>query len=55
MYKVINTLKKRKKLKEGKRERRFLNMAIIMFISFSLLNTFLIVNFINILNNVTIK
>ena len=52
MYKIIKRLKDKKKLKSNKQDGKILNLAIIMFISFSLLNIFLIFNFMNILNNV---
>ena len=52
MYNIIKRLKDKKKLKSYKGEGKILNMAIIMFISFSVLNIFLIFNFMNILNNV---
>ena len=52
MYKLIKRLKDKKKLKSYKGDGKILNMAIIMFISFSLLNVFLIFNFMSILNNV---
>jgi hypothetical protein len=52
MYNVIKKMKDRKKLKSHKNGDKLLNMAIIMFISFSFLNIFLILNFINILNNI---
>ena len=52
MYNIIKRLKDKKKLKSYKKEGKILNMAIIMFISFSVLNIFLIFNFMNILNNV---
>lgn len=52
MYKIIKKLKDKKKIKEYSEEGKIFNMAIIMFISFSLLNIFLIFNFMNLLNNV---
>lgn len=52
MYSVIKKIKEKKKVRKAKENDRIFNMAIIMFISFSLLNVFLIFNFINILNNV---
>lgn len=52
MYNVIKKMKDRKKFKSPKNGEKLLNMAIIMFISFSVLNVYLIFNFINILNNI---
>ncbi len=52
MYKLIKKLKRKKGVKDS--EGKILNMAIIMFVCFSLLNVFLIFNFINILSNVKI-
>ena len=48
---MYSILKKFKKNKKNKDDSQILNMAIIMFISFSLLNVFLVVNFINILSS----
>ena len=52
MYNLIKKIKDRKKIKNQKVNEKILSVAIIMFISFSLLNAFLIFNFINILNNI---
>jgi len=51
MYSAIKKIIRKKKIKGKKREKQILNMAIIMFISFSILNVFLILNFINLLNS----
>jgi len=48
---AIKKLKHKRKTNKDRSGEKILNMAIIMFISFSLLNIFLIFNFINILNN----
>ena len=48
MYKFIKRFKHEKK----KNNDKLLGMAITMFISFSILNIFLIYNFINILNTI---
>ena len=52
MYKLIKGLKKQKKIKKEKGKDKILGMAIMMFISFSVLNIFLIFNFIDILNTI---
>ena len=52
MYKFIKSLNNQKKIKKEKGDAKILGMAIIMFISFSVLNIFLIFNFINILNTI---
>ena len=52
MYKFIKSLNNQKKIKKEKGDSKILGMAIIMFISFSVLNIFLIFNFINILNTI---
>ena len=52
MYNVIKKMKDKKKFKSPKGNNKLLSMAIIMFISFSFLNLFLIFNFISILNNI---
>ena len=54
MYKVIKGRMADKKINGKKRDGKILNLAIIMFISFSLLNVFLIFSFISILNNIVI-
>ena len=51
MYNAIRKIKEKKKLKNFKKGNTFFNIAVLMFISFSILNIFLIFNFINILNN----
>ena len=52
MYKFIKKSKNEKKLKPEKSNDKILGMAITMFISFSILNIFLIFNFIDILNTI---
>lgn len=52
MYNLIKKIKNEKELKTDKKNDKILGMAIIMFISFSILNVFLIFNFINILNTI---
>ena len=52
MYNIIKKIKSEEKLKNNKKNDKILGMAIIMFISFSVLNIFLIYNFINILNTI---
>ena len=52
MYNLIKKVKREKELKSDKKKEKILGMAIIMFISFSVLNIFLIYNFISILNTI---
>ena len=52
MYNLIKEIKSEEKLKDNKKNDKILGMAIMMFISFSVLNIFLIFNFINILNTI---
>ena len=52
MYNLIKKDKREKDLKTDKKKDKILGMAIIMFITFSILNVFLIFNFINILNTI---
>jgi len=52
MYNIIKEIKSEEKLKDNKKNDKILGMAIMMFISFSVLNIFLIFNFINILNTI---
>ena len=52
MYNIIKKMKDKKNCKKYKGNEKILSMAIIMFIGFSLLNVFLIFNFINILNSI---
>ena len=52
MYKFIKSLKNQKRIKKEKSNAKILGMAIMMFISFSVLNIFLIFNFISILNTI---
>ena len=52
MYNAEKKIEGNKKVKGRKREGKILYLAIMMFISFSLLNVFLIFNFINILSNI---
>ena len=52
MYNAEKNIEGKKKNKGKKRDGKILNLAIIMFISFSLLNVFLIFNFVNILSNI---
>ena len=52
MYKIIKRLKDKERLRKNKRNDKILNLVITMFISFSLLNVFLIFNFMNLLNTI---
>ena len=52
MYNLIKKIKSEEKLKNNKKNDKILGMAIMMFISFSVLNIFLIFNFISILNTI---
>ena len=52
MYNLIKEIKSEEKMKDNKKNDKILGMAIMMFISFSVLNIFLIFNFINILNTI---
>ena len=52
MYNLIKEIKSEEKLKDNKKNDKILGMAIMMFISFSILNVFLIFNFIDILNTI---
>ena len=52
MYNLIKKIKSEEKLKNNKKNDKILGMAIMMFISFSILNVFLIFNFIDILNTI---
>ena len=52
MFRAIKEEKRKKK--NNDESKKIINMAIIMFISFSILNIFLIFNFINILSGIKI-